>query len=76
MLIIAGNKDPYCIPKPDGFKFDDDMPDDGMPIMVKVKPDEDKLKIVEIEGEPVGEPEAEKSEPRIPYVPDMDDDGE
>lgn len=81
MMIIAPKKaeDPYCIPKPDGFSFDESEMQDGMNIQVKVKPDgDDKLRIVEVEGEPVGGPvvnEKPKEKP-VPFIPDMDEDGE
>jgi len=82
MMILHSPKmdDPYCIPMPKGFKFDEDTEEDGMPIMVKVKPySKDKIKIVEVEGEPVGgeviENEKTAEEP-VPYVPDTDSDGE
>ena len=73
-LIIAGNSgyEPYCIPRPKDFSFDEELIEEGMPIMVRVKPDgDDKLRIVEIEGEPISEEIIENE--KIPYIPEYDE---
>lgn len=75
LLIIAG-KDPYCIPKPEGWEFaNEESAKSGELITVKVTKDgEDKLRITEIEGMPVsGETEEEMGEEDIPYMPDMEE---
>jgi hypothetical protein len=65
--------DAYCIPKPDGFEFQDDTHSkEGEYITVKVKADgDDKLKVVEVEGLPTTGEDDEDSE-----VTDTDEDGE
>lgn len=75
VAVVVKPKSPYIIPKPDDWEFrNDDQAENGEYIVVKVKAQGDnQLKIIEIEGIPVGDEvnEADVPAQKFPSIADI-----